>query len=102
MNVCEAHPCCCFLTSVGEIESYWRGVLPLQWKLGKRERVLEDDVFIENTCLGIGSKTQDEIYADVVLRRSHGSPGQWFPETEYVCVRHLCRGNKWHTAQIKL
>ena len=28
----------------------------LQYKLGKRERVFEDDVFIENTCLGIGSK----------------------------------------------
>ena len=28
----------------------------MQWKLGKRERVLEDDVFIENTCLGIGFK----------------------------------------------
>ena len=31
-------------------------MLPLQWKLGKRERVFEDDVFIENTCLGIGPK----------------------------------------------
>ena len=49
--------------------------------------MFEDDVFKENTCLGIGTKkTQDEIYADVVLRRSHGSPGQWFPETEYLCV----------------
>ena len=67
----------------------------LQWKLGKRERVFEDDVFIENTGLGIGSKkTQDEIYADVVLSRSRSSPGQWFPETEYVCARHLCCGNK--------
>ena len=70
---------------------------------GKKESVFEDDVFIENTCLGNGSKkTQDEIYANVVLRRSRGSPGQWFPETEYVCTRHLCCGHKWHTAQIKL
>ena len=45
---------------------------------------------------------QDEdLRADVVLSRSRGSPGQWFPKTEYVSVRHLC-GNKWHTAQIKL
>ena len=59
----------------------------LQWKLGKRERAFEDDVFIENTYLGIGSKrTQDEIYADVVLSKSRGSPGQWFTETEYLCA----------------
>ena len=45
---------------------------------------------------------QDEIYADVVLRMLRGSPSQWFPETEYVYVRHLCCENKWHTAQIKL
>ena len=31
-------------------------------------------------------KTQDEIYTDVVLRRSRGSPGQWFPETDYLCA----------------
>ena len=62
--------------------------MPLQWKLGKRERVFEDDVFIENTCLRIGSKkkTQDEIYADVLLRRLRDSPGQWFPETDYLCA----------------
>ena len=48
-------------------------------------------------------QTQDEsLRADVVLSRSRGSPGQWFPETKYVSVRHLCRGNKWHTAHIKL
>ena len=30
---------------------------------------------------------QDEnLHADVVLRMSRGSPGQWFPESEYVCV----------------
>ena len=45
-------------------------------------------------------QTQDEnLRADLVLSRSRGSPGQWFPETEYVSVRHLCCGNKWHTAQ---
>ena len=47
-------------------------------------------------------KTQDlNLRADVVLDMSRGSPGQWFPETEYVSVRHLC-GNKWHTAQNNL
>ena len=65
----------------------------------KRTRVFEDDVFIENTRLVGGSKTQDlNLRADLVLNMSRGPPGQWFPETEYVSVRHLC-GNKWHTAQ---
>ena len=64
--------------------------------------MFEDDVFIENTRLVGGSKTQDlDLRADVVLDMSRGSPGQWFPETEYVSVRHLC-GNKWHTAQNNL
>ena len=40
-------------------------VLALQMKMGKREWVFEDEVFIENTCLGIGykkkKKTRDEI-----------------------------------------
>ena len=50
----------------------------------KRTRVFEDDVFIENTRLVCGSKMQDlNLRADVVLDMSRGSPGQWFPETEY-------------------
>ena len=49
--------------------------------------MLEDDVFIENTCLGIGSKKKNagrNSNGDVVLGRSGGSPGQWFPESEYL------------------
>ena len=50
----------------------------------KRTRVFEDDVFIENTRLVGGSKTQDlNLRADLVLNMSRGPPGQWFPETEY-------------------
>ena len=50
----------------------------------KRKRVFEDDVFIENTRLVGGSKTQDlNLSAGLVLNMSHGPPGQWFPETEY-------------------
>ena len=53
----------------------------------KKGRVFEDDVFIENTCLGIGSKNAGRnSNGDVVLSRSRGSPGQWFPETEYLLV----------------
>ena len=53
MNVCEANPCCCYLTSV---DSHRRECVAAAEKLGRRERVFEDDVFIENTCLGSGSK----------------------------------------------
>ena len=46
--------------------------------------MFEDDVFIENTRPVAGSKTQDlNLRADIVLDMSRGSPGQWFPETEY-------------------
>ena len=84
------------------VDSHWREYVTAAKKLGKRERVFENDVFIEHTRLGGGSWTQDEnLRADVVLSRSSGFPGLWFPETEYVSVRHLC-GNKWHTAQINL
>ena len=64
--------------------------------------MLEDNVFIENSVLEVAQNAGRNLRADVVLRRSRGSTGQWFPETEYVYVRHLCCGNKWHTAQIKL
>ena len=86
LSCIHAEGVCCYC---GEIRS-------------KRTRVFEDDVFIENTCLVGGSKTQDlNLRADVVLNMSRGSPGQWFPETEYVSVHHLC-GNKWHTVQNNL
>ena len=66
--------------------SHWRECVSVSMEIGEK-RVFEDDVFRENTCLGIGSKkTQDEIYADIVLNWSRGSPGQWFPETEYLCA----------------
>ena len=49
----------------------------------KRTRVFEDDVFIENTRLVGGSKTQDlNLRADLVLNMLRGLLGQWFPETE--------------------
>ena len=68
MNVCEAHSWCC---CCGEIWS-------------KRKRVFEDNVFIENTLLVSGSKTQDlNLRADLVWNMSCGPPGQWFPEIEY-------------------
>ena len=75
-----------------------------QWTLRKRERVFEDDVFIEYTCLGIGSKKRGTEF-----KRGHSfTQVTWFSwpmvswDWIFVCVRHLCCGNIWHTTQIKL
>ena len=61
-------------------------MLALQLKLWKRERVFEDEVFIENTCLGIGFKKRGTKFkcGRSFKQWSRGSPGQWFPETEYL------------------
>ena len=61
-------------------------VLALQVKMWKRERVFEDEVLIENTCLGIGSKKRRTKFkwGRSFKHWSRGSPGQWFPETEYL------------------
>ena len=85
MNVCVAYPFCGFWhmlvnkrVTLERVGFFWGG---------KRDRVFEVDVFIENTCLGVGSKNAGRnSNVDVVLSRSHGSPGQWFPETEYLCA----------------
>ena len=99
MNVCEAHPCCCFSLLL----IHTRGsVLPLRrnW-VKERKGVWKRRIYRKYaSCKRL--QTQDEnLRADVVLSRWRGSSGQWFPETEYVSVRHLC-GNKWHAAQIEL
>ena len=61
------------------VNSRWSECVAAAKKFGKkRTRAFEDDVFIENTRLVGGSKTQD-----LVLSMSRGPPGQWFPETEY-------------------
>ena len=79
-------------------------VLALQVKMWKRGRVFEDKAFIECTCLGVGSKKLRTKFrwGRSFKHWSCDSPGQWFSETEYLCVCHLCFGNKWHTAKFKL
>ena len=52
----------------------------------KRKSVWRRRIYRKYVSWNRLQKTQDEIYTDVVLRRSRGSPGQWFPETEYVCA----------------
>ena len=46
----------------------------------KRLKVFEDNVFIENSVLEVAQNAGRNLRADVVLRRSRGSPGQWFPK----------------------
>ena len=85
------------------VDSHWRECVATAKKLcKKRKSVLRRRIYRKYVSWR-WLQTQDEnLRADVVLSRSRGSPGKWFPETEYVCVRHLCCGNKWYTAQIKL
>ena len=61
-------------------------VLALQVKMWKRGRVFEDEVFIENTYLGIGSKKRRTKFrrGRSFKHWSRGSPGQWFSENIYV------------------
>ena len=61
-------------------------VLALQVKLWKRGRVFEDEVFIENTCLRVGSLNAGRnSNEDVVLNTDHVVLlANGFPETEYL------------------
>ena len=80
-------------------------VLTLQVKMWKRESVFEDEVFIENTCLGVGSKKRRTKFK---RGRSFKTLITWFSwpiisrDWLFMCVRHLCFGNKWHAAHFEL
>ena len=58
MNVCEAYPFFCLLTLLVNKKSVTlkRERVSAAMEIVKKRRVFEDDVFIENTCLGNGSK----------------------------------------------
>ena len=79
--------CWCVLESDSILSGSHTGesVLALQVKLWKRGRVLEE-VFKENTCLGVGSKKCGTKFkwGRSFKHWSRGSPGQWFPENEYL------------------
>ena len=55
----------------------------------KRKSVWRRRIYWKYVSCNRLQKTQDEIYADVVLSRWRGSPGQWFPETEYLCASFI-------------
>ena len=85
------------------VDSRWRECVAAAKKFSKRENkgIWRRRIYRKYaTCRWL--RTQDlNLRADVVLSMSRSPPGQWFSETEYVSVRHLC-GNKWHTAQNNL
>ena len=59
MNVCEAYPFFCFSLLLVNKKNVTlkREHVSAAMEIGEKiERVFEDDVFIENTCVGIGSK----------------------------------------------
>ena len=65
----------------------WRERVSAAMEIGKkRKSVSRRRIYRKYVSLNRLQKTQDEIYANVVLRRSRGSPGQWFPESDYLCV----------------
>ena len=67
--------------------SLWRERASTAMEIGKkRKSAWRRCIYRKYVSWNWLQKTQDEIYADVVLSRSHGSPGHWFPETEYLCA----------------
>ena len=86
-NVCVAYPFRGFWRLlVNKRVTLERVCLPCKWNCEKKKRVSEDEVFIENTCLGIGSKKRGTKFkwGCSFKQWSRGSPGHWFPETEYL------------------
>ena len=89
MNVCEAYPFFWLFYFCWWIrESHWRDCVSAAIEIRKkRERVFEDDVFKIRVLESASKKNAGRnSNADVVLRRSRGSPGHWFPETDYLCA----------------
>ena len=81
MNVCEAHPWCCFslllIHAEGSVLLLWRNLVKENKGVWRRHIYRK-----YASCRWL--RTQDlNLRADVVLSMSHGPPGQWFPETEY-------------------
>ena len=67
--------------------SHWRECVSASMEIGKkRKSVWRRRIYRKYVSWNRLQKTQDEIYADVVLSRSRCSPGQWFPETDYLCA----------------
>ena len=65
--------------------SWWRERVSAVMEIGKKS-VWRRRIYRKYVSWNRLQKKQDEIYADIVLSRSLGSPGQWFPETDYLCA----------------
>ena len=67
--------------------SHWRERISVAMDIRKkRKHVWRRRIYRKYVSWNRLQKMQDEIYADIILSRSHGSAGQWFPETEYLCA----------------
>ena len=81
------------------VDSHWRECVAAAKKLVKEGKSVWRRHIYRKYASWRWLQTQDDnLRTDLVLSMSRCSPGQWFPDTEYVCVHHLCRRNKWHTA----
>ena len=75
MNVCEAYPFFCFsLLLMNKKNVTLKRVCQCCNENWEKESVLEDNVFIENTCLGIDSKKRKTKFT----RRSSFKQDTWF------------------------
>ena len=68
MNVCEAHPCCCYLTSV---ESHWRKCVAAAKKLCKKRKSVWRRRIYRKYVSWKWLRTQDEIYARALFYVGH-------------------------------
>ena len=61
-------------------ESHWRVCVSTAIEIGKKRKSIYRKYVLESAPKNAGRNSNE----DVVLSRSRGSPGQWFPETEYL------------------
>ena len=71
----------------------WRERVSAAMEIGKKRKSVWRRRIYRKCVLESAPKKKNKkknagrnLNADVVLRRSRGSPGQWFPETEYLCA----------------
>ena len=68
-------------------ESHWRQCVSAAIEIGKkRKSVWRRRIYRKYVSELAPKNAGRNLNADVVLRRSRGSPGQWFPETDYLCA----------------
>ena len=68
-------------------ESHWRECVSAAIEIGKKRKNVWRRIYRKYVSWNRLQKNAGRnSNVDVVLSRSRGSPGQWFPETEYLCA----------------